>query len=80
MEVNSKNIKLWSMIGPRASLGLGILDLAKSQKDLMVVTCDVSTSAGLDRFRKTLPDQYIDLGISLFFQIIFPYLILQRIY
>jgi transketolase len=64
MEINSKNIKLWSMIGPRASLGLGILDLAKSQKDLMVVTCDVSTSAGLDRFRKTLPDQYIDLGIA----------------
>ena len=30
----------------------------------MVVTCDVSTSAGLDRFRKTFPDQYIDLGIA----------------
>ena len=64
MEINSKNIKLWSTIGPRASLGLGILDLAKNQKELMVVTCDVSTSAGLDRFRKTLPEQYIDLGIA----------------
>ena len=64
MEINSKNIKLWSVIGPRASLGLGILDLAKNYKDLMVVTCDVSTSAGLDRFRKTLPEQYIDLGIA----------------
>ena len=64
MEINSKNIKLWSKIGPRASLGLGILDLAKHEKKLMVVTCDVSTSAGLDRFRKTLPDQYIDLGIA----------------
>ena len=64
MEINSKNIKLWSTIGPRASLGLGILDLAKSQKELMVVTCDVSTSAGLDRLRKTLPEQYIDLGIA----------------
>lgn len=64
MEINSKNIKLWSTIGPRASLGLGILDLAKKQKELIVVTCDVSTSAGLDRLRKTLPDQYIDLGIA----------------
>jgi len=64
MEINSKNIKLWSVIGPRASLGLGILDLAKNYKDSMVVTCDVSTSAGLDRFRKTLPEQYIDLGIA----------------
>ena len=29
MEINEKNIKLWSTIGPRATLGLGILDLAK---------------------------------------------------
>ena len=64
MEANSKNIKLWSTLGPRATLGLGILDMAKSQKDIIVVTCDVSTSAGLDRYRKTFPDQYIDLGIA----------------
>jgi len=64
MEVNTKNIKLWSSLGPRATLGLGILDMAKSQKDIIVVTCDVSTSAGLDRYRKTYPNQYIDLGIA----------------
>ena len=64
MEANSKNIKLWSTLGPRATLGLGILDMARSQKDIIVVTCDVSTSAGLDRYRKTFPDQYIDLGIA----------------
>ena len=64
MEISSKTIKLWSTIGPRASLGLGILDLAKKYKELMVVTCDVSTSAGLDRFRKTYPEQFIDLGIA----------------
>ena len=37
---------------------------SKKTKELIVVTCDVSTSAGLDRLRKTLPDQYIDLGIA----------------
>jgi transketolase len=30
----------------------------------MVLTCDVSTSAGLDRYRKTLPEKYLDLGIA----------------
>jgi transketolase len=30
----------------------------------MVLTCDVSTSAGLDRYRKTYPDKYLDLGIA----------------
>ena len=64
MEINHKNIKLWSTLGPRATLGLGIFDMAKSQKDILVITCDVSTSAGLDRYRKTFTDQYIDLGIA----------------
>jgi transketolase len=30
----------------------------------MVLTGDVSTSAGLDRFRKTYPEKYLDLGIA----------------
>ena len=64
MDINEKSIKLLSTIGSRASFGMGTLDLVKKNKDLMVVTCDVSTSAGLDRFRKTFPDNYIDLGIA----------------
>ena len=34
MEINDRNIKLWSTIGPRASVGLGILDLAKNIHEL----------------------------------------------
>jgi transketolase len=30
----------------------------------MVVTADVSTSAGLDRFRKTYPEKFVDVGIA----------------
>lgn len=55
---------MWSTIGPRATFGVAALELAKKHEDLMVLTCDVSTSAGLDRFRKTYPDKYIDLGIA----------------
>jgi len=64
MEINEKNIKLWSSIGPRATFGLSMLDLIKKYNDLMILTCDVSTSAGLDRFRKQHPDNYLDLGIA----------------
>ena len=64
MEINEKNIKLLSTIGPRASFGMSALDLAKKNEDMIIVTCDVSTSAGLDRFRKTYPNQYLDLGIA----------------
>jgi len=64
MEFNQKQIKLFSTIGPRASFGLYALELVKKNEDLLVLTCDVSTSAGLDRFRKQHPENYIDLGIS----------------
>jgi|TARA_B100001540_G_scaffold284486_1_gene276829 transketolase len=64
MEITEKNIKMWSIIGPRATVGLAALDLAKNIKNLMVLTCDVSTSAGLDRYRKTFPEKYLDLGIA----------------
>ena len=64
MIVNDRNIKMWSTIGQRATLGIAALEIAKKNRNFLVLTCDVSTSAGLDRFRKLLPDQYIDLGIS----------------
>ena len=64
MNINEKNIKIWSTIGARAAIGIAALDLAKEIDNLMVLTCDVSTSAGLDRFRKTCPDKYLDLGIA----------------
>lgn len=62
--INERNIKIWSTIGSRATLGIAALELAKNIDNLMVLTCDVSTSAGLDRFRKTFPDKYLDLGIA----------------
>ena len=64
MDINEKSIKIWSTIGSRATLGIAALDLAKKIDNLMVLTCDVSTSAGLDRFRKTYPEKYLDLGIA----------------
>ena len=62
--INERNIKIWSTIGARATLGIAALELAKTMDSLMVLTCDVSTSAGLDRYRKTYPEKYLDLGIA----------------
>ena len=59
-----KNIKLWSSLGMRATFGLIALDLVKKNPNLMITTSDVSTSAGLDRFRKQYPHNYVDVGIA----------------
>ncbi len=61
---NENNFKIWSKIGSRATFGLAALQLAKINENLIVVTSDVSTSAGLDRFRKSFTDKYIDVGIA----------------
>lgn len=59
-----KNIKLWSTLGMRASFGLIALELANIQSDLIITTSDVSTSAGLDRYKQKYPERYIDVGIA----------------
>ena len=64
MLINERNIKIWSTIGSRATFGIAALELAKEIDNMMVLTCDVSTSAGLDRYRKTFPEKYLDLGIA----------------
>tara|TARA_B110000211_G_C14078545_1_gene553340 strand:- start:1658 stop:2617 length:960 start_codon:yes stop_codon:yes gene_type:complete len=59
-----KNIKLWSSLGMRATFGLIAMELAKKYPDLIITTSDVSTSAGLDRYKNKYPEQFIDVGIA----------------
>ena len=48
----------------RATFGVAALELGNSVDKLMILTGDVSTSAGLDRFKKKFPDKYLDVGIA----------------
>ena len=64
MILDKSKIKLYSSIGSRATFGLVCLDLAKELENLMVLTSDVSTSAGLDRFKLKYTEKYLDVGIA----------------
>lgn len=64
MQLTKSNIKLFSTIGSRATFGMVMLELVKKKENLIVLTSDVSTSAGLDRFRNKYKDNYIDVGIA----------------
>ena len=58
-----KKIKLFHLLVQ--NFGLSCLDLIKdNQEKFMIVTSDVSTSAGLDRFRKMYQENYYDVGIA----------------
>ena len=64
MILDKSKIKLYSNVGSRASFGLACLDLVKENENLIVLTTDVSTSAGLDRFKSKHAENYIDVGIA----------------
>ena len=58
LKFDERKIKLFSTIGQRATFGLVALDLVKILDNLIILTSDVSTSAGLQRFKKQ-SDKYI---------------------
>ena len=64
MVIDAAKIKLWSTVGSRATFGLAALELGQSIEDLLILTGDTSTSAGLDRFKKTYPNKFLDVGIA----------------
>ena len=64
MKIDEKNSVTFSRIGSRATFGLVLLELAKKNKNIIAISADTSTSAGLDRLKKQLPDNFLDVGIS----------------
>lgn len=64
MKLNTSMIKMWSRIGSRASFGMAALELGKIHQDLIIISGDTSTSAGLERFKNKFPDKYLDVGIA----------------
>ena len=63
--MNNKILTQWSRMGPRAMFGQFMIDIAKKNKDLMVISADLGRSSGLDRYKAAFPDQYLSVGIWL---------------
>ena len=64
MNFNASQAKQWSRMGPRAMFGQFMMEIAKKNKKLMVLSADLGRSSGLARYKMEFPDQYISVGIS----------------
>ena len=64
VEFSEIKSKKWSQVGMRATFGLVCSEILEGGKEIYVFTSDVSTSAGLDRFRKNHSNNYFDIGIA----------------
>jgi transketolase len=56
--------KQWSRMGPRAMFGQFMLEIAKTNNKLIVLSADLGRSSGLDRFKNKFPEKYLSVGIS----------------
>lgn len=65
MEKNKLSAKVLSSFGQGGSaFGITLLDLMKRQDNIIVLTADMSTPAGLDKFKSQHPDHFLNLGIA----------------
>lgn len=63
-EINRSNARQWSRIGSRGVFGQAVLAVAEHHPDMMVISADLGNSSGLDRFKKTYPEQFLNIGIA----------------
>lgn len=62
---NKINVKLLSMAGQGGSaFGITLMELMKERNDIMVLSADMSTPAGLDKFKAAYPDHFMNVGIA----------------
>ena len=61
MKINIKQTqnKEWSRMGPRAMFGQFMIDIAKKNEKLIVLSADLGRSSGLDRFKSMFPKKYL---------------------
>jgi transketolase len=65
MRENKVNVKFLSMAGQGGSaFGVGLMNLIQEHPEIMVLSSDMSTPAGLDKFKATYPDHFMNVGIA----------------
>jgi transketolase len=62
--ITKDQIALWSKLGPRAVYGLALGELAEENHLVIALSADLGSSSGLDRFKKSYPDRFINVGIA----------------
>lgn len=64
-EITRMTARTCSMLGQRGSVfGQAVLEAAKEDDKFMLLTADLATLSGMDRYCKTYPNQFINVGIA----------------
>lgn len=64
-EITRVSARTCSMLGQRGSIfGQAVLEEAKKDDKFILLTADLATLSGMDRYCKTYPDQFLNVGIA----------------
>lgn len=64
-EITRVSARTCSMLGQRGSIfGQAVLDAAASDDRFILLTADLATLSGMDRYCKTYPDKFVNVGIA----------------
>ena len=64
IDYSSMNIKIWSRLGSCGAFGQAALSLPEINDKIVMLTADLCTFSGLDRFKVMYPDYLFNLGIA----------------
>lgn len=64
VDITPINARQWSRLGSRGVFGQAILAIAEHYPEMIVISADLGNSSGLDRFKKTYPNQFLNIGIA----------------
>lgn len=63
VKFNSPSIRTWAKLGTRGTVGLALLEIADDDKTI-VLSADLTKTAGLERFRNKYPHKILNMGIA----------------
>jgi transketolase len=64
MEFNQLNARFLSKMGHRGAFATAVTELAERLPNLSVLTADLATLTGLERFKNAHPDKFYNMGIA----------------
>lgn len=64
MEISSRNIRIWSRLGPSGAVGAAAMELAEEVDNVVMLTADLCYFSGLDRFKTNFPQKFYNFGIA----------------
>lgn len=65
MRITKASVRSWARLGQRATFfAMAMPEIAKGNNDLKVLTADLAQLSNLERFAKTYPDKFLNVGIA----------------